>query len=243
MRGGAEEARATGLRRAAGVQRGHQRGVRGAGRPHPHLRAVPQQQDPVGERRAGRRAHRELRGELEQRGGPRELGRGERPGPAQTQVLGSDPDGVDVAGLIGGGRVDQPGPQHRGHRAGSARGIGHHHPGQRERRGGRVGQLRGVGPHQQRARDAGDLHGVDEVGRIHEVGHLHQQLVGDRPVVGRLTHHVQRDDVATGGADGGGQLAEPTRAVLQLHVHPPQRHAVHLLGDRISAFSQCVSPP
>ena len=205
------------------MQRPHEQGVRGGGHAHPHLRAVAEQQGlPVAG--FGRHPHRELGGQLEQRGGPRQLRRGERPRPPQPHLRRPDPQRVDVSGGALGRGVDQPRAQHRGHRARRAARFGDDHAGQRERRGGRVGQLHRVRAHQQRAGDARAADLVDERGRVARGRHPHEQLVGHRAVVGGLAHHVQRDDVAAGAADGRGELAQPARPVLELHVHPPQHH-------------------
>ena len=53
---------------------------------------------------------------------------------------------------------------------------------------------------------------------------LHEQLVGDRAVVGRLTDDMEGDDVAAGFADRCGQPAESTWSVRELDVHSPQCH-------------------
>jgi hypothetical protein len=205
------------------VQRGHQRAVSGFGRAQPHLRPVAQLQGAVGTRRADRGPHLELRGELQQRGGSGQLGGRERPRASDVDVLGAAAQRVDVARRRRR-RVDQAGPQHRGHGARCAARVGHHHPGEGERGGGGIGQLRGVGPHQQRARDARGPDRVDQRRGLDVLGHVDEQLVGDRAVVGRLADDVEGEDVAPGLADRGGQPAESTGPVLQLDVHPPQCH-------------------
>jgi len=52
--------------------------------------------------------------------------------------------------------------------------------------------------------------------------HADQQLIGDLSSVG--SDDVQRDDVAAGPANDGGQLTQPTRLVLALDVHAPHHH-------------------
>ena len=134
-----------------GDQRGVGRGRRGASGPRSRRAAG-------GSARRARAvdvAQHQLRGQLEQRGGPGDLGGGERPGPAQPQLLGADAQHVGVTAGIGCRGVDEPRAQQGGHRPRRTARIGRDHPGQRQRRRGRVGQLGGVGPHQQRAGDAG----------------------------------------------------------------------------------------
>ena len=77
----------------------------------------------------------------------------------------------------------------------------------------------------------------DQDGRVDALGDPDQQLVGDRAAIRRLADDVHGEDVASGGADGRGQLAEPARSVLQLHVNAPQRHDATSSGTAPSSPS------
>jgi hypothetical protein len=70
----------------------------------------------------------------------------------------------------------------------------------------------------------GRLDGGDQHRGLDVVGHLHEQLVGDRSVVGGLADDVEGQDVAARPSDSGGQPAETAGLVRELDMHPPQCH-------------------
>ena len=115
--------------------------------------------------------------------------------------------------------------------------VGGDHPGQGQGGGDRIRTARGVRRHVQ---GAGRLHASrrhDQDGRVDALGDPDQQLVGDRSAVRRLADDVHGEDVASSGADGRGQLTEPARPVLQLHVNAPQRHDATSSGTTPSSPS------